>query len=304
MLQILIAAIALTTPSGTSHKTMSNETIQLWTGTAPGDTGNLGVEHDSTKQKPEGGPEDGIIRLADVTKPTITIYRPDKSIDTGASVIVCPGGGYYILAMNLEGTEICEWLNSIGVTGILLKYRVPTRAGRPRYAAPLQDAQRAIGIVRQHSADWGIDPHRVGILGFSAGGHLSAAASTNFDRRTYEPVDAADKESCRPDFTVLVYPAYLTQDADRTKLADEIKVTKDTPPAFIAMTADDPVHMENAMVYSLALKTAGVPVELHLYPTGGHGYGLRKSENGVSHWPERAAEWMKTQGLLSRKVAQ
>jgi len=301
MLEVLVAAIALMAHSAISQTSMKNEVIQLWPGIAPGDSGDLGVEHDSTKQKPGGGPEDGIIRLADVSKPTITIYRPNKAIDTGAAVIVCPGGGYSILAMNLEGSEVCQWLNSIGVTAALLKYRVPARAGRPRYEAPLQDAQRAIGIVRSHAANWGVDPHRVGILGFSAGGHLSATASTNFAKRTYDFVDASDNEPSRPDFTVLIYPAYLAPDSDLTRLVDEIKVTKDTPPTFVAMTVDDPVHMENAMVYTLALKAAKVPVELHMYPSGGHGYGLRKSDHAVSHWPERAADWLRTQGWLTRK---
>lgn len=278
------------------------ETISLWPGKAPGDAGDLGVEHDSTKPGPNGGPEDGIIRLTNVSNPTITIYRPNKALDTGAAVVVCPGGGYSILAMNLEGTEICQWLNSIGVTGILLKYRVPVRPGRPRFEPPLQDAQRALGIVRQRASAWGIDPHRVGILGFSAGGHLSAAASTNYAMRTYPLVDDADKENCRPDFTVLIYPAYLAPDSDRTRLSDEIKVDGKTPPAFVVMTADDPVHMENAMVYTLALKGAHVPVELHLYPNGGHGYGMRPSDKGVSHWPERAAEWLKTQGWLKPRM--
>ncbi len=296
MIELLLATICLNTMFKPA------ETIQLWPGTSPGDSGDLGVEHDSTKQKPTGGPVDGIIRLANVSKPTIKVYRPNKAIDTGAAVVVCPGGGYSILAMNLEGTEVCEWLNSIGVTAILLKYRVPVRAGRPRFEPPLQDAQRAIGIVRERASDWGVDPRRVGILGFSAGGHLSATASTNYAKRNYAEVDAADKQSSRPDFTILIYPAYLTLDSDRTRLANEIKVDKDTPPAFIAMTVDDPVHMENAMAYTLALKAAKVSVELHMYPSGGHGYGLRPSTHDVSHWPVRAAEWLKTQGWLKAKA--
>jgi len=275
------------------------EPILLWPGVAPGDKGDIGVEHDTTDQLPNGGgPKDGIIRLGNVSKPSITIYRPSKEKDTGAAVVVCPGGGYSILAMNLEGTEVCQWLNSVGVTGVLLKYRVPARAGRDRSAAPLEDAQRALGIVRHRAAEWGIDPHRIGILGFSAGGHLSACASTAFENRGYTAIDDSDKESCRPDFTVLIYPAYLTPENDHSHLAPEITVTKQTPPTFIAMTEDDPVHMENGLMYALALKNAGVSVELHIYPTGGHGYGLRPSKNLVSHWPERAGEWMASQGLL------
>ena len=240
-----------------------------------------------------------VIRLANVSKPTITVFRPAADKNTGAAVVVCPGGGYSILAYDLEGTEVCQWLNSIGVTGVLLKYRVPVRAGRERYAAPLQDAQRAIGMVRSRAKEWGIDPKRIGILGFSAGGHLAAVASTNYGERTYPTVDAADAESCRPDFTILIYPAYLAAKGEPTKLAPEVKVAADTPPAFIAMTEDDAA--ENAIAYLMALRHAKVPAELHLYPKGGHGYGLRPSPNEVSHWPDRAAEWMKASGLLTAK---
>lgn len=270
-----------------------HETIFLWPGTAPGEKGDIGEEKDTS-------PGSGIIRLGNVSKPAITLFRPAADKDTGAAVIVCPGGGYNILAYDLEGSEVCEWLNSIGVTGVLLKYRVPGRGGQ-RHTASLQDAQRAVGLVRSRANDWGIDPKRIGILGFSAGGHLSAIVSNTFDSRTYPAVDDADKISCRPDFTILIYPAYLTEKDDSTKLAPEIKVTKLTPPAFIAMTADDPVHVENAYAYGLALKHASVPAELHIYPKGGHGYGLRPSENAVSHWPDRAAEWLKGQGWLGAK---
>lgn len=273
--------------------------IALWPGVAPGDKGDIGPERDTTKHDSKNPSAKEIIRLGNVSKPTITVFRPAADKNTGAAVIVCPGGGYSILAYDLEGTEICQWLNSIGVTGVLLKYRVPVRAGRERYAAPLQDAQRAIGMVRSRAKEWGIDPKRIGILGFSAGGHLAAAASTNFAARTYPTVDSADSESCRPDFTILIYPAYLAADGGPTKLAPEIKVGTETPPAFIAMTQDD--HVENAIAYSLALRKEKIPVELHLYPKGGHGYGLRPSANEVSHWPERATEWLKASGFLSAK---
>ena len=271
-----------------------HETIRLWPGTAPGEKPGPNKERDTS-------PGSGIIRLGNVTVPTITIFPPAADKNTGAAVVVCPGGGYSILAYDLEGTEICQWLNSIGVTGVLLKYRVPPHKGVPRYQAPLQDAQRAIGIVRSRAKDWKIDPERIGILGFSAGGHLAATASNTFDGRTYPAVDAADKASCRPDFTILIYPAYLAAKGNDLKLAPEIQVTPHTPPAFITMTEDDPVHMEGAFAYVLALKHAKIPAELHIYPKGGHGYGLRPSKNEVSHWPERAAEWMKAQGLLHGK---
>jgi acetyl esterase/lipase len=277
-----------------------HEIIALWPGTAPGEKGDIGEEKDTSPHDPNAKPGTKVIRLGNVSKPTITIFRPPADKDTGAAVIVCPGGGYSILAYDLEGTEVCDWLNSIGVTGVLLKYRVPGRGGQ-RYTAPLQDAQRAIGLVRSRAKSWGIDPKRIGILGFSAGGHLSATASNTFDTRTYPAIDDADKESCRPDFTILIYPAYLTAKDDSTKLAPEIKVTAETPPAFVVMTEDDPVHVENAYAYGLALKNANVPTEVHIYPKGHHGYGLRPSPNGVSHWPDRAAEWLKEQGWLAKR---
>lgn len=273
--------------------------INLWPGTAPGEKGDLPPEADQTK--PTDGKPSGkaIIRLGNVTVPTLTVYPAPKEKATGAAVIVCPGGGYNILALDLEGSEICEWLNTQGVTAILLKYRVPRRKELEKHVAPLQDAQRAVGIVRSKAKEWGIDAKKIGILGFSAGGHLAAAASTNFDERTYPVVDDADKESCRPDFTVLVYPAYLVQDKS-TELAPEIKVTEKTPRAFVVMTQDDAIRVENALFYSLALKNNKVPCELHVYPTGGHGYGLRpRAEHGVSSWPALLAEWMKLQQLTA-----
>jgi acetyl esterase/lipase len=278
----------------------AGDPIKLWPGVAPGDKGDIGAEHDTTRD-PNSRNKDNIIRLGNVSDPTITVYKPSPDKDTGAAVVVCPGGAYSILAYNLEGTEVCDWLNSIGVTGVLLKYRVPARKGLEKHAAALQDVQRAIGIVRQHAADWKIDPARIGVLGFSAGGHLAAAASNNFESRTYEPVDDADKQSSRPDFAVLVYPAYLATKEEPSKTAPELKVTRDTPTTFIAMTQDDPVGVEGAFTYMLALKKARVHGEIHVYPRGGHGYGLRPSANAVSHWPARAAEWMAAEGLLKAK---
>ena len=279
-------------PRIASGAASQSEPISLWPGIAPGEKGDIGVEGDTSKPNPNEPPEKHVITLGNVSYPTITLYRPAKEKNTGAAVIVCPGGGYSILALNLEGTEICQWLNSIGVTAILLKYRVPARAGRERYDAPLQDAQRAMGMARHRAAEWDIDPRRIGILGFSAGGHLSAALSTNYETRTYPAIDDADKENCRPDFTVLIYPAYLTREDDRAKLAPEIKVTEKTPPAFLAMTEDDPIHVENVFTYGLALKNAKVPFEMHVFPVGGHGYGLRPTENAVTTWPTLAGAWI------------
>jgi len=275
--------------------------IELWPNGAPGEKGDIGDERDMTK------PTDGliagkpVIRLGNVSKPTVSIYRPPADRATGAAVVVCPGGGYHILAMDLEGTEVCDWLNSIGVTAVLLKYRVPERSGLEKHIAALQDAQRALGLVRQRAKEFGIDPQRIGTLGFSAGGHLSAALSSNYRERIYPPVDEADKMTCRPDFQVLIYPGGLTRKDENDKVAPEVAATTNTPPTFIAMTQDDGVRVENALFYALALKNAKVQIELHVYPTGGHGYGLRPSKDFVTTWPQRATDWMRSRGLLERR---
>jgi acetyl esterase/lipase len=274
---------------------------RLWPETAPGEKGGMAEEADLTKPTEDFVAGRRLIRLGNVSTPTLAVYKPAPEKDTGAAVLVCPGGGYHILAMDLEGTEVCEWLNSVGVTGVLLKYRVPRREGLPPHAAPLQDAQRAMGLVRHRAKELGIDPRRIGVLGFSAGGHLAAALSNIFQVRTYPVVDGADKESCRPDFSVLIYPAYLTKDNQGEILAPEMSVTSNTPPTFIAMAEDDPVKVENALVYFKALKDAKVPASMHLYPTGGHGYGLRRTEQEVTTWPDRVADWMRSSGLLVRK---
>ncbi len=269
----------------------------LWPGRAPGETKEVGPEVDITKPTDQLIAGRRLIRLGQVGQPTLEVFRPPAGRETGAAVLVCPGGAYHILALDLEGTEVCEWLNSNGVTAVLLKYRVPRREGLEKHAAPLQDAQRAMGLIRQNATAWGIDPKRVGVLGFSAGGHLAATVSVTPDR-TYPRVDAADDLPSRPDFTVLVYPAYLTVKEENDRLAPELPLNAQTPPTFLVMAQDDPVRVENALFYSLALKQAGVPTELHLYPTGGHGYGLRRTELPVTSWPDRVADWMKASGWL------
>ena len=271
--------------------------MNVWPAGAPGEKGDIGEER---LMPPQG--EKQVDRLSNVSVPTITVYKPAKEKDTGTAVLICPGGGYSILAMDLEGTEVAEWLNSIGVTGIVLKYRVPRRKDQEKHLAPLQDAQRAMSLVRRHADDWGIAKDRIGILGFSAGGHLSATASTNFDRRAYEPIDEVDQLSCRPDFTVLVYPAYLTGEgaAASKELAPEIRVTAETPPAFFAHAGDDRISPENSIAMYLALKRAGVPAELHVYSSGGHGFGLRPSEQQCSTWPQSCERWLRSRGLLNR----
>jgi acetyl esterase/lipase len=297
---LVIICLGLCAPSQSFAGEPAN-IIDLWPKGAPGEKGDVGEERDMTK------PADGliagkpVIRLGNVSKPTISIYRPSADRATGAAVVVCPGGGYHILAMDLEGTEVCDWLNSIGVTAVLLKYRVPERSGLEKHIAALQDAQRALGLVRQRAKEFGIDPQRIGTLGFSAGGHLSAALSSNYRERLYPPVDEADKVTCRPDFQVLIYPGGLTRKDESDKVAPEVAATTNTPPTFIAMTQDDGVRVENALFYALALKNAKVQIELHVYPTGGHGYGLRPSKDFVTTWPQRATDWMRSRGLLERR---
>ena len=295
-LLLFVVAVLISGPAAIAT---GPKTTFLWPEKAPGETTALPPEADTTKPDGELIAGRPVIRLGNVSRPTITIYSPDPAKNNGAAVLVCPGGGYWILAMDLEGTEVCEWLNSIGVTGILLKYRVPRREGLADFAAPLQDAQRALGLVRQQAGELGIDLNRIGVLGFSAGGHLSAALSNNHTVRSYPVVDAADQVSCRPDFCVLIYPDYLTMNKQNDVVAPELPVSAtNTPPTFIAMTEDDGVRIEMALFYYLALKNTHVPAEMHLYPRGGHGYGLRRSEATVTTWPDRVTDWMKASGWL------
>lgn len=222
------------------------------------------------------------IHIIEVGSPSITVYPAAKP---APAVMVCPGGAYNVLAINLEGVEVAQWLNSIGFTAVVLKYTVPKNRD-----GALQDAQRAMGLIRLHSKEWNVDPARLGVMGFSAGGHLSARLSNTFETRSYPPVDEADRLSCRPDFTMLIYPAYL---GDETyTLSKEIVVTTNTPPAFIVQTQDDNPHINSSITYYLALKKQRVPSELHLFPSGGHGYGLRLSEKPVSRWPKLGEAWL------------
>lgn len=238
-----------------------------------------------------------------VSRPTIIVYSP-KEKNTGTAAIVFPGGGYYILAMDLEGTEICDWLRSRGITAVLLKYRAPTPRVGPYHESPLalQDAQRAIGLVRFHAKEWHIDPHKIGVIGFSAGGHMVAATSTHFNKRSYPAVDAADKENCRPDFAIALYPGHLWHPKDDNNLAlnPNVPVTSNTPPTFLLQAENDDVDpVEGSLAYYIALKRAGVPAEMHLYAEGGHGFGLRQTRFPITRWPQLVETWLKTIGMIS-----
>jgi acetyl esterase/lipase len=289
---ISLCVFAMCVGNGLSQKPAwapapGHTTIPLWT-RAPA---NAPAEVDVTTAKDPLIAGKPVIRLSNVSNPAITLYSPSGK-NTGAAVVVFPGGGYHVLAIDLEGTEVCDWLNSIGVSCVLLKYRVPDSGPFPKSSAALEDAQRAVGMVRAHAAEWHIDEKRIGVLGFSAGAHLAAALSTHFDKRLYDAVDAADQISCRPSFEVIVYPGYLALSEQNFAANPEIKVTEKNPPAFIVQAEDDPVHVENSTVYFLALKQAKVPAELHLYAKGGHGYGLRHTELPVTSWPQLVEGWL------------
>src|ERR1700727_1195575 len=306
---IVLAVMFAAASSGRvpTHKTSSawqpasgHTQIPIWPKGAPGATPatNPPAEADTTISKDNLIAGKRLIRLGNVSNPTITLYQPTTKA-TGAAIVVFPGGGYHILAMDLEGTEVCDWLTASAIVCIILKYRVPDSGPYPKSSAALQDAQRAVGLVRSHADEWHIDPRRTGVLGFSAGAHLAAALSTHFDQRLYDPVDASDKLSCRPDFAVIVYPGYLAL-ADQTFAPNaDIHPTAQTPPPFLVQAEDDTVHVENSIVYFLALKNAKVPAELHIYAQGGHGYGLRRTELPVTTWPQAVEVWLHTIYILS-----
>ena len=279
-------------PPASGHRT-----LDVWPHGAPGAPANPSLEGDTTTAKDRLVAGKPVIRIGNVSLPTLTLYTPTGK-NTGAAVVVFPGGGYRILAIDLEGTEVCNWLSSAGVTCVLLKYRVPDTGPYPKSADALQDAQRGLGMVRSHAAEWHIDPQRIGVLGFSAGAHLAAALSTHFDKRLYDPIDAADKISCRPDFAVIIYPGYLAIAEQNFAANADIHPTEQTPPSFIVQAEDDPVHVENSTVYFLALKNAKVPAEMHLYAQGGHGYGLRRTVLPVTGWPQLAETWLRTIQIL------
>ena len=306
--------------------------VPIWPGAVPDPQPASGPEIAQTTGKEflvAGLPAVGV---SAVSRPTMTVYSP-RGKNTGAAVVVFPGGGYKTLAIDLEGTEVCDWLTSKGITCVLLKYRVPGEPGYPKPAPypksgpypespmALEDAQRTVGLVRFHAAEWHIDPHKIGVLGFSSGGHLVAAISTHFAKRLYPAVDAADKESCRPDFAVGIYPGHLslsaaewdakqgakkfviphlaTADSDLA-LNPDLHVTSRTPPTFLLQAEDDHVdNVNDSLAYYVTLKKAGVPVEMHLYAQGGHAFGLRRTKFPITGWPQLVETWLGTIGMIS-----
>lgn len=294
---VAMASIQLVAQKPAWQPPAEHLTMPIWPDGAPGAVANAPAEIDTTTAKDNLIAGRPLVRLGNVSVPTITVYKAEGQ-GTRPAVVVFPGGGYSILAIDLEGTEVCDWLNSAGVSCVLLKYRVPNSGPYPKSPAALQDAQRAVGLVREHAAEWNIDPKRVGVLGFSAGGHLAAAISTHYDKRLYDAVDAADQLSCRPDFAVVVYPGYLANPDKNMAANPDIEPTAQTPPTFIVQAEDDPVHVENATNYFLQLKKAKVPAELHVYAEGGHGYGLRRTALPVTTWPQTVELWLHTIKML------
>jgi acetyl esterase/lipase len=284
--------------------------IPIWPAVAPGARGVTRAEVAATTGNDKLVAGRPWTYIENVSRPTITLYSP-KGTNTGAAVVVFPGGGYQILAIDLEGTEACDWLTSRGISCVLLKYRVPNSGPswdqlcgcdrNTKSSMPLEDAQRTIGLVRLHAAEWRIDPHKIGVLGFSAGGHLVAAISTHFEHRLYRPVDAADRESCRPDFAVAIYPGHLSIAPNSIALNPTIRdhITRRTPPTFLLQNEDDHVdRVEDALAYYIGLKRAGIPVEMHSYARGGHAFGLRRTHFPATWWPRLVETWLGMLGMI------
>jgi acetyl esterase/lipase len=281
--------------------------VEIWPGKVPDEGGDIGAERirmSPALDRKQVEVTEPTRMITDVTKPTITICRPSTEKSTGTAMVICPGGGYWNLYWELEGEEVAAWLNSIGVTGIILKYRVPRRADEPKgepARRPLADAQRAVSLVRSRAGEWGIHPERIGIVGFSAGGHLAIATATGFEKRTYEPVDDIDKVSCRPDFAIPVYSGYLKA-KDKDELAPGLHIPSGTPPVFLVHGGEDIISPpENSVLMYLALKRAGVPAELHIYAGAAHDFGVRRSDHPCSIWTESCANWLRNQGFLKVK---
>ena len=299
-----VACMVMSIAIASSNGGASEPTVlKLWPAAPPGE--NLGLPPESDRTRPEDDLIAGrrVIRLGNVSTPQIAVYQPDPQIAGGAAVVICPGGGHYILAYDLEGTEVAEWLCSIGVTAVVLKYRVPARDRSKDWVEAVQDAQRAMSIVRKNAERWGVDSTRIGICGFSAGGETAALTSIFLNERQYDAIDAIDQISSRPDFAMLIYSGGMVDDDDETKLCDHIRVTSRVPPLFMVHAFDDHVSVQNPLRLASEWKRVGVPVELHLYASGGHGYGLRRTDEPVTTWTEPAQRWMRKMSLLSSSAS-
>ena len=304
---ILASASRLCAEQAAWQPSPGHTQVPIWPREAPGAQRDAGLEEDAVTVTSGAGEMKLVagkpwIAVRNVSRPTMTVYSPEGN-NTGTAVVVFPGGGYNILAIDLEGTEVCDWLTSKGITCVLLKYRVPgVKVGPYRNCSTaLEDAQRTVGLVRFHAAEWHIDPHRIGVLGFSAGGHMAAAMSTQFEQRLYPAVDAADQESCRPDFALALYPGHLAVPETDFALNPDIQVSNHTPATFLLQAEDDPVDpVENSLVYYAALRKAGVPAEMHLYAKGGHAFGLRRTESPITEWPQLAEAWLGSIGMIPK----
>ena len=296
----IIAAAAAFSMFTTCVFAVDHQRIRLWPHAIPG-------EHQLSSEfiaKVAAAEKKNVSdRVFGVTSPSMTVYPAPAERANGCAVLVCPGGAYNVLAWGHEGSDVAKWLNSIGVHAFVLTYRVPRR--KPDFTLPpLQDAQRALRLIRARAGEMGIDNKRIGILGFSAGGNLTVNVGTRYDQQTYDPVDDTDQLSCRPDFMVPVYAAYLGPNGDDRSdaLNPELKIHNRTPPAFLVVTQDDKNRGLHSALLFAELTKAGVPAEVHVYTKGGHGYGMRPSHNAVSEWPARCADWMSSMGFLKASV--
>ena len=307
----LLAALGGTAHAETWQPSPGHVQIPIWPGTPPDAKPMPGPESLDPVEKPVAGKP--WLWVTNVTQPTMTVYPPEKK-NTGAAVVVLPGGGFEGLAIDLEGTEVCDWLTSKGITCVLLKYRVPSEPydwqckcrhdSLVTSTRSLEDTRRTIGLVRLHAKEWHIDPHKIGVMGFSAGGYLAAEISTKFQQRLYAPADDADKESARPDFAVLVYPGHLSPGrlvTDKNSLNPNVPVSSETSPSLLVQAEND--HMDGvnqSLVYYAALQKAGVPAEMHLYAQGGHAFGLRRTDQPITHWPDLVETWLQTLRMIPK----